>query len=102
MTLHCYMTLYETSTVNGFKNSSAQEAARDRLQAATDALEAAIARLALARVELGVRHNVLERREQEDAAVLATKFAEEASTLRRNNFQLKTQIEAILSFKKEN
>ena len=101
MTLHCYMTLYETSTINGFKNSVAQEEARDRLRAETEALEAAIARLAVAKVELGVRHKVLERREKEDAAVLATKYVEEANILKRNNFQLKTQIEAILSVKKE-
>lgn len=97
MTLHAYMTLYESSTALGFKKSNNVEAGKEDMVRKIDNLVERNNKLKHEINNLRFKIQMTERKSKENREIDKKFKKEELNFFRRTNQQLKSQIEAIMT-----
>jgi len=100
MTIAAYQTLYESSVAFGMRKALQAEQGKADMEARIKQLDSDKKDLEKQVAELKAKCEAIEKRESERRALDEKKHAEEIAFLKRTNQQLKTQLESILSPKK--
>ena len=100
MTISAYQTLYESSVAFGMRKALQAEQGKAEMEKKIEELEGEKRDLERQVNELKAKCEQIERRAAEQRQVEEKKHAEEIQFLKRNNQQLKTQLEGIMQPKK--